>query len=350
MESTTKIIMLAVAVCIAAIFISACFLLYAGVNSGSLGYNATLNKVFGRSKGPAFARYEGKIVDGDFVRSMISEYGGDYFIRIRTDKCPETFSTYSNGKNSALIESSLASGGAQSKTEIEYMSLQDTTAKTYVNPTDLFRVSLVYQSRDKNGNPVLASVGNSGDLAGVYFEQDSKSGRGASQTELSAKNTQLATIYSMYKDVNWQSKIDNVITKNSELEKKIAKMQEDTSLNLNDTNSSLVNKFNNAYKLYNKNYESCENKIQQLISQFNDQNKDLGEQIAKDAYVELDPEVIKFNTNSSSDDSGDISSKDNSVLCLGYYVQNYLSTIPGGNSLEGTNWNNYVNNYASAGW
>ena len=153
MEHSLRLVTLSVATVLVAILISSVFLLYQIGKEASTTAVGKFVQSIEHGLGPDFEQRDGSVVDGDFVRETIEEYAGQYFIRIRTPKHPESFAVFavSSSKKSALLDIDVNSIGNYS-----YQGYTSANDSYYIDGAAKFYVTAIYTKKA---------------LAGVYFEQ-----------------------------------------------------------------------------------------------------------------------------------------------------------------------------------
>ena len=94
MENVSKFVVQSVIVGLCALVVSISLFVY---KTGSFSLNEMVTRfslALNSSSEPGFSQYSGRYVDGKTVRSVMEEFGGNYFIRVRTKKDSLSFCVY----------------------------------------------------------------------------------------------------------------------------------------------------------------------------------------------------------------------------------------------------------------
>ena len=140
MKSVSKLLLTGVSLIVLAITI---MVVVFSVNAGQRGlgqFNQFIGQMFGKAGEPKFAKYSGQYVDGKTVRSTMEEFGGDFFIRVKTRKNPVSFVVAHKPVDyTIMVDYSGLSG---------MCSYVDSSSLCYVNENALFSSKV---ARDSSG-------------------------------------------------------------------------------------------------------------------------------------------------------------------------------------------------------
>lgn len=155
MTESANMIRLAVIVIILSVLLTLGFMVFGLGYRLNQGYESQLDKIFGKTGGPSFEKYDGRTVDGDFVRECMREYGGEYFIRVKTIKNPLSFCVLDKPVNDLIVWEEDAQNGV-------LVSITEPNSQCFVPRNKVFDVTVLYKSEDN--------------LLGVFFEQQNNPG------------------------------------------------------------------------------------------------------------------------------------------------------------------------------
>ncbi len=274
MSNSIRVIILAVIVSVTATVLTFGFYLYQTARYGMAGHQRSLSRVFNDSSGPRFASYDQRIVDGEFVKGCIDEFGGDYFIRVRTSANPVTFCVLDKPIGAKIA---WEDGGG-----LDFCSLTDPGSLCYVPAEEMFDVTVLRKDRD---------------IYGVYFEQQGiKDARGSSTyrgvygSDLSVAGDRKKNKLDAAKDSidpgSVNSSAATMESKNEGLEGEIADLKARTDKEMTGDVASNQVAFNSAYESYVDAKEEAEDAFDRMIAQCRIDHPDwqvLG-------HVDLDPD------------------------------------------------------------
>lgn len=254
MEHSLRLVTLSVATVLVAILISSVFLLYQIGKEASTTAVGKFVQSIEHGLGPDFEQRDGSVVDGDFVRETIEEYAGQYFIRIRTPKHPESFAVFavSSSKKSALLDIDVESSGNYS-----YQGYTSANDSYYIDGAAKFYVTAIYTKKA---------------LAGVYFEQKATT---TSNKVENLRDAKLTKLKQAKVDVNAINSQISTLTKSTKdllaLTKQLDKNTAADRARKSDKSSGTVytasKNFNSTYAEYVKSQNLVNNDYNRLLQQ-----------------------------------------------------------------------------------
>lgn len=239
MYNSVSLTKLAAVVIAAAILLVFSFNLYVSTMSNEQSHYIRLTKILQNRSGPDFEEYDGSSVDGEYVRSCMKKYGGDYFIRIRTQKNPRSFCVLDQPVNNKIIwEEDIRSGGVQDVTS--------PSSKCYVPGNEMFKVTILKED---------------GDVIGVSFEQENV---GLDYDDSNHKSIlQNATSY-VKSTGNLNAMISTVRQNIADLQQQNRNLDEESNLEVTENSRRALNQYSAAYKTYKRNVNAAETAWQNL--------------------------------------------------------------------------------------
>lgn len=143
MKSFSKLLLIWISVIVLAVTI---LVVVFSVDTGRRSldqFDQFIAQMFGKAGEPAFAKYSGQYVDGKTVRSTMEEFGGDFFISVKTKKNPVSFVVaHKPVDHTIMIDYSGESG---------MLSYVNSSSLCYVNENALFSAKVIRDS----GNALL---------------------------------------------------------------------------------------------------------------------------------------------------------------------------------------------------
>lgn len=140
MKNTSKLLFLGVSFIVLAITITVVVFSLTAAKNELDQFNIYVEKLFGKAGEPKFAKYCGQYVDGKTVRSTMEDFGGDYFIRVKTRKNPVSFVVAHKPFDHTIMVNYDGDAGM-----VSYVS---SSSLCYVNENALFSAKAV---RDSSG-------------------------------------------------------------------------------------------------------------------------------------------------------------------------------------------------------
>lgn len=256
MEHSLRLVILSTLTVLLAILISSAFFLYRIGQESSTSAVGKFAKSIEHGLGPDFEQRDGSVVDGDFVRETIEEYAGQYFIRIRTAKHPESFAVFaaSSSKKAAMLDTDYEQGGSYA-----YAGYSSVNDSYYIDGAAKFYVTAIY---DESA------------LTGVYFEQ---------LATTSVKNVANVRTQKRDKLSSAKGNISDINSKLIRLRNNITNLKELTEINDKNTVAdrnrkfaksegtvySASKNFNSTYSQYLESSKKIDRAYDELLAQFN---------------------------------------------------------------------------------
>lgn len=143
MKSFSKLLLIGVSLIVLAVTV---MVVVFSVDAGRRSldqFDQFIAQMFGKAGEPAFAKYSGQYVDGKTVRSTMEEFGGDFFISVKTKKNPVSFVVAHKPVDHTIMVDYSGEPGM--------LSYVNSSSLCYVNENALFSAKVIRDS----GNTLL---------------------------------------------------------------------------------------------------------------------------------------------------------------------------------------------------